>query len=405
MKDYKNNLAVLAGNILDHYDTHIYVLLAPFIAQSFFANDSVLSGIIKTHGIGLIGIISRPFGAIFFGYLATSLGPLRALRYSLVGVAVSTFLIGLLPGFADIGNLAPLLLLFLRMLQGVFAAGEGAIAGFYLISTNKNNRSFFSTAYGLSTLLGIFLASKVAHLISLSQKPELYWRLGFLLGFVTSLSAVYIRQIRYQFNTVVKVKPLYIMSFCLANKGIIGRIMLLCGFSYLSYPLAFTMPNSLWPAISDIQISTALETYTLLVIFDGMVTVLAGYLLKFVKVEKFIPICAVILMFFEILLLVLITNASFAQINCLRLCVITFGVVFSLALKIWIANITDDYGNEKYLLNSVGGSIGMELLGRSFLPCSLYIFYNFSNFNLCICYVGLLGFSAIYAITVHKQQK
>src|SRR6476619_7062704 len=107
----KNNITILLGNALDHYDTHIYSLLAPFIASVFFAQRDNLTNQMWAFSIASVGIITRPLGAIIFGRLALLLGPLKALRYSLVGVAFATFLIGILPSYQQVGALAPIMLL------------------------------------------------------------------------------------------------------------------------------------------------------------------------------------------------------------------------------------------------------------------------------------------------------
>ena len=399
MKSYKNNLAILAGNALDHYDTHIYVLLTPFIAQSIFPNESSIMGLIKANGIGLVGIFTRPLGAILFGKLASIIGPLNALRYSLIGIALSTFTIGILPNYDQIGILAPILLLILRTAQGIFASGEGAIAGFYLISANKNRRSFFSSLYGLSTLLGMLLATGAAYIISLSDKPELYWRWGFILGFFTSIVAYYIRQNNEEPAKIQKPENNNIITSIKQHYNIILRIFILCGFSYLTYPMAFTIPNTLWPAVNITPISQSLKIYSYLVIFDGIVIIAAGYYLKFVKIEKFMPFCVIMLMILESSMFMLMNSASFIEINILRLLIIAFGVSFSIALKIWVVKIIDRYEHEKYLINSIGGAFGIEILGRPFLPYCLYIFHHYGNFHLCIVYTVLIGLAAIFALS------
>jgi MFS family permease len=403
MHKRKYNLAILIGNLLDHYDTHIYTLLAPFIASVFFCDDLHLVGQIKAYGIASIGLITRPLGAAIFGRFASVIGPLKALKYSLIGVACSTFAIGLLPNYQQIGCFAPILLLLMRAMQSIFASGEGAIAGLYLISTNPQRRSFFSSVYSLSTLFGMLIASLVAEKISKSSDPMLYWRVGFFLGFATSIVGILIRTSRYKFDKVVTQHNFSSLDIIKSAKAKILRIGILNGFSYLSYPISFTIINTILPIVKDISISQALELNTYFILLDGCVIPIAGLILKNIKVEKFMIICACLLIICSWILLWLLPASTIEQITLMRSFVVITGVSFSVALKIWTANVTDAHGAEKYLINALGGGIGMELLGRSSAVIALFTFQFFNNFLLYIIYVIVLGISAIYCLISYPK--
>lgn len=398
MKKPKNNLTILIGHFLDHYDTHIYILLTPYIAQIFFADDLVLISLIKAHGIALIGLITRPIGGALFGRVADLIGPLKALRYSLVGVSVSTFLIGFLPGYDKIGYLAPILLLILRALQSIFSSGEGAIAGLYLISSNPGNKGFFSSIYALSTLLGMLFASGVCELISISSDPLFYWRVGFMLGFATSLVGLYIRGYHYQVTKITNVADKKLTTIIKLNKGKILRIALIYGFSYITYPLAFAITNSILPITKGISIAETFRLNTYLTIFDGLMIVVSGYILKFINLERLMIICSILLAFLASVLFWIIPAASVKEIMLMRILVIAVGIPFSIAVKVWITNATESCRKERYLISAIGGSIGMEVLGRSLIVWSLSFYNAYGNFILPIVYVIFLCPCAIYCI-------
>src|SRR5579872_7035410 len=123
--------AGMIGNLLEHYDRALFGLLAPFIAPLFFEGKDPLTALILTYGMLPLGILSRPLGSLFFGWIGDRFGRREALFYSLLGMAFTTIGIGFLPIYAQIGALAPLLLAFGRLLQNFFDAGEtagGAIA-------------------------------------------------------------------------------------------------------------------------------------------------------------------------------------------------------------------------------------------------------------------------------------
>lgn len=405
-EEKKNKITILLGNALDHYDTHIYALLAPFIASVFFAPGDNLTNQIAAFGIASIGVITRPFGAILFGRLALTIGPLKALRYSLVGVAMATFLIALLPSYEQVGSFAPILLLFMRSLQSIFASGEGAIAGLYIVSSHdQRKRNVSSSLYSMSTMVGIMIAAGVASLISHSSEPLIYWRIGFAFGFFTSIVSIFIRVNSYKATKIYSNnKSKDVWSIIKNNKDKIFRIIFLNGFSYISYPIAFTIMNSLLPAAKDISIQEALYLHGWLIILDAFVIPLGGFLPKDnTKLERLMLVGITIIFITSSILFSSLNTASLAIIMILRVLVIAVGVPFAIGLRIWTANLTDNCGEEKYLIAAIGGGIGMELLGRNIIILALFLFTTYSSLTLLIPYVLFLSSAAALAIFTTKK--
>ena len=396
----KNNIAIVVGNFLDHCDTHMYGLLAPFIAQLFFGGDDAVTAIIKAHGIALFGIVARPLGAVLFGKLAYRVGPLASLRLSLIGVSIATFVIGLLPTYAQVGYLAPIFLLIARAFQSFCASGEGSIAGLYLTANNPKRRSLFASIYSLSTILGICFASSIVEIVNSRFDLDVYWRIVFFVGFFTSIAGIYIRVQRYESMDIksdtVKQKNTY--GIIKNNTSRILRIAIVYGFSYTSYPVAFTLINSILPVIKNISIAQILEFNTKLLLLDGAMIVAAGYIISFLNTEKLIIACIFALAIAESVLFWIVPAADIETINLMRVLVVILGVFLMLVKKVWIADITDDCDEEKYLINGLGQSIGIETLGRTIVVLSLFYFNFAGNFMLSGIYVMLLALCAIYSI-------
>ena len=138
----RNQISGIIGNLLEHYDTALFGLLAPFLAPIFFPNQNSLNGLILTHSILCSGILIRPFGALFFGWIGYIFGRRQALSLSLLGTAFVTIGIGFLPTYEKVGIYAPLFLTLGKMLQSFFAAAEfigGAI--FVLEHTPQEKQS------------------------------------------------------------------------------------------------------------------------------------------------------------------------------------------------------------------------------------------------------------------------
>ena len=118
-------VASFIGTTVEFYDFLIYGTAAALVfPKLFFPNASPASGILLSFATFGVGFFARPLGGIVFGHFGDRLGRKRMLVYSLVGMGVSTVLIGLLPTYAQIGIAAPILLTALRLLQGFAVGGE-----------------------------------------------------------------------------------------------------------------------------------------------------------------------------------------------------------------------------------------------------------------------------------------
>jgi MHS family proline/betaine transporter-like MFS transporter len=137
-------LAGAIGNVLEWYDFGLFGYFAAVIAAEFFPGEDKLAGLLDTFGVFATGFLMRPIGGLLFGLVGDRLGRKRALEVSVLLMAVSTTLLGFLPGYATIGVAAPLLLTILRMIQGLSVGGEyiGSIA-FLTEHAPPNRRGFY----------------------------------------------------------------------------------------------------------------------------------------------------------------------------------------------------------------------------------------------------------------------
>lgn len=187
------------GSGLEVYDFSIYIFLAPIIAELFFPQTNYFASLLLTFTIFAVGYFSRPLGAVLFGHYGDKTGRKAGLVVTIVLMAISTALIGLLPTFKTIGILAPLLLVALRFLQGVAVGGDlpGAIT-FTAEYVSSKNRGFACSLIFLSVNTGLLLASAMggllAYLLSHEQLLGWGWRLAFLLGIILGVVGFYLRK-------------------------------------------------------------------------------------------------------------------------------------------------------------------------------------------------------------------
>ena len=112
------------GNILEWYDFGLFAIYSPIFSKIFFPESDPGIALIETLAIFSIGFFCRPLGALLFGYLGDTQGRSKTLRLSILMISLPTLLVGLLPTYQHIGMTAPILLLLIRMWQGVSLGGE-----------------------------------------------------------------------------------------------------------------------------------------------------------------------------------------------------------------------------------------------------------------------------------------
>lgn len=164
-----------------------------FIHVVFPAQDPQLA-LFKTFGIFAVGFIMRPLGAILFGHLGDRYGRKPALVGSIALMGLATFTMGCLPTYATIGTLAPLLLLVLRMLQGIAISGEYNGAGIFLVEQAKDHFPCLASSWvSASAALGMVLGGIAAFSVSYPGMPEWAWRVPFLLGGLSCILGFWLR--------------------------------------------------------------------------------------------------------------------------------------------------------------------------------------------------------------------
>ena len=190
--------ASFIGNFVEWFDYAVYGYLATVIAVVFFPEAEPTTGLLATFAVFAISFVIRPIGGLVWGHFGDKIGRRTALSLSILIMSASTFCIGLIPGFDQIGYLAPVLLLLVRMVQGFSAAGEYAGASAFLAEyAPDRKRGLFTSVVPASTAAGLLFGSLIAALLtavlSTEQLEGWGWRLPFLLAAPMGLIGRYIR--------------------------------------------------------------------------------------------------------------------------------------------------------------------------------------------------------------------
>ncbi len=186
------------GTVFEWYDFYIYGTLAPILAAQFFSGVNPTAAFIFTLLAFAAGFAVRPFGALFFGRLGDIIGRKYTFLITMSLMGVGTFFIGVLPSYAKAGIIAPVILICLRLAQGLALGGEYGGAAIYVAEhAPKNKRGLYTSWIQTTATLGLFMALLLVLGIRSSQGEPTFaawgWRIPFLLSAILLAVSIWIR--------------------------------------------------------------------------------------------------------------------------------------------------------------------------------------------------------------------
>jgi MFS family permease len=186
------------GTLIEWYDFYIFGSLAIILSEQFFPQTNPTAALLSTLATFGAGFVVRPFGAIVFGRLGDLVGRKYTFMVTLILMGGSTFAIGLIPGFATIGYLAPVLVLLLRLLQGLALGGEyGGAATYVDEHSPAAKRGFYTSFIQTTATLGLFVSIGVILVVrdamGIAEFNEWGWRIPFILSALLVAVSVFIR--------------------------------------------------------------------------------------------------------------------------------------------------------------------------------------------------------------------
>jgi MFS family permease len=188
------------GTVFEWYDFYLYATLAPFFAALFFPKGNDTAALLSAFATYAAGFLVRPFGALVFGRIGDLVGRKYTFLVTIVVMGFSTFAVGLLPTFQSIGWAAPVLLVSLRLLQGLALGGEYGGAATYVAEHAPQHQRGYDTAWIQTTAtLGFFLSLAVIYMcrftgwIAPADFAEWGWRIPFLVSLILLIFSIYIR--------------------------------------------------------------------------------------------------------------------------------------------------------------------------------------------------------------------
>lgn len=262
------------GSALEYYDFALYSLAATLLFPTiFFPTENPTVGIIASLATYAVGYVSRPLGAVVLGAYGDKHGRKKVLVFAMLLMGFATFAVGLLPTYGQVGLLAPLLLVILRLIQGFAVAGElGGASAMIVEHAPDSKRGFFASFSLQGTQVGSILATAVliplAALLPEEQFHAWGWRLPFLLSAVVIVAGYVIRRRvqeppayvaqsgdtaakrRFPLVDLLRTHP-WVLVRCIAMTftNVIGMATLIFGVSYATqkgYGIGFSSSEFLW---------------------------------------------------------------------------------------------------------------------------------------------------------------
>ena len=188
------------GTMIEWYDFYIFGMLSTTISAQFFPKDNPTAALLSTLAIFAAGFIVRPFGALLFGRLGDLIGRKYTFLLTLILMGGATFLIGCVPSYDEIGIAAPIIVLILRLLQGLALGGEYGGAATYVAEYSPNGKRGYYTSWIQTTAtLGLFVALGVILLVKSNMSDAAFnahwggWRYPFWISILLIGISIYIR--------------------------------------------------------------------------------------------------------------------------------------------------------------------------------------------------------------------
>ncbi|WP_444756650.1 MFS transporter [Pseudomonas sp. A014] len=244
-------IAGAIGTVIEYFDFSVYAFLATILAVVFFPAQDPTAGLLYTLGVFGVAFVARPLGGILIGHISDRYGRKPALATAVIGMAFASTLIGLLPGYLQIGIAAPILLFLLRCVQGISAGGELGSAGAYVAEVSPDHRrGFLTSTTQVGTMIGTMLGSLSVALLhaTLSHEDILAWgwRIPFLVSLPMGVLALWVRhsmEESQQFEQLEErgaIARVPALAALRSHPGAVFKVFGLTLVSFASYYLVFT---------------------------------------------------------------------------------------------------------------------------------------------------------------------
>eukprot|EP01132_Coremiostelium_polycephalum_P000239 gene239-318_t len=310
----------MIGNLFEWFDFALFGYFSPLIGKLFFPSDTPTIELISAFGVFAAGFLIRPIGGIIFGHIGDRSGRKHALVLTTLLMAIPTAVIGCLPTYEQVGLIAPILLVVMRMLQGLSMGGNyGGSITFTAEHIDRGNRGLIGSFAVASCLLGIMFGSGIAALFTyLFSEESLYswgWRLPFFLGIFICFIGFYMRRnipespeyLTMQNEGKIKQRPM--MEIFTKHWHTLMSVVLIVMLHDISFYMLFVYMASYLSEVVGLTQQQSLAINTLNLIVVSLVTVISAWLSDKIGRKTVLAISATLFIVGTIPLLIVINSS------------------------------------------------------------------------------------------------
>ena len=393
-------VACSIGNLLEMYSFSLFILFLPTLTPIFFPSSDPLASLLSAYVIFSIGFLAYPIGALLFGYIGDKYGRKIALSFSMLGMALSTFCIGLLPSYAILGILSPLLLAGFRFIQGVCAGGECIGSGVFVIeSISSKNPGFFGSLTTASGTFGALFASIISAAFVSLVTPSWAWRLPFIFSIFIGFVGLYFRKkigespsFKDSFSKT-NYSPLkelfrhhFIPFLCAVGIGALGTVPFYLVIGFLSSYLVF---------LNMITIQNSANLNSMLLFFCAFTMPLFGYLADKIGHARIMVLSALLSLLYAYPFFCIVYTGSLLNIAFAEILFLSLSQLFVAPINAFMTQLFPV--RSRYTGTAFGYCIGMALFGGT-TPYILLSLINWSEnssfpffYVMFICVIGLFS--------------
>ena len=398
------------GTIVEYYDYSLYGFSAGIIAEKFFPGVDKVSSLMYVFAIYFLSYLAKPLGSIFFSRIGDKYGRRFSLRITMIGIAIPTLIIGILPEYNSIGVITTQILVLCRFFQGFFVAGEYDGAAIYVIEHIGGKHHYTASALTRSAgVAGLLLGIATTNLFNSSIFPEWAWRIPFLLSLPLALITLHYRKFLEETPVFIesqtqKIEFFSLLKFIKKQWFVLCWVIVLSGGFGVTYQVTVIFMKQYLPLVIPSSSNIISAFSVMIVIGFGIAMPISGLLAdRFGR--NIVVKCSLIFTIIACILLMIAIRSqllNLALISCLLIAV-SVAPFNALAHGVIIKAFR---ANERYRGVSLGHTTGSLLMSGTANYICLYFMKNF-DFNLFpvfyIIFFTVISYFAMRIFSKHQS--
>ncbi len=407
---------IIVGNFISQFEYYLYWSFLTFISFFYFPDSTTQDNLFIISWSKMIFTYAKFFGSIIFGYLATKYLPYLLLQLTFFGIALSTVIFIINPGYCNIGILSTYFLIFGRTLQSIFQGGESSLSNMNIMDINRHNNSYDmlnkKLPYNLTTMFAISAAYFVFNFVHIfGEMSILLWRIMLVILLFLMLGVSLIRRKKFfLFNNTESFNRVYCKNKVFNRKYIsiflLNLVLQSLPYSIYNFTFFFLDYFVVNYNSNEITVERILFGNSYLLLIDVCIIVLVTKLVTIFRINlrKLIIAFMLLIIFIVIPLFRFLLILDLTYINLIKLFFVFLGVSSSLLQDVYIYQIIKNI-KQRYFIYHLTYSIGNKFVGGSVGVIMLTLWENFHTTDYLAYYFIMLSTLNLIMLTLKIGHK